>query len=270
MKVSYRSWAGKSLARILVGAMANPSEVRIEDLDVSVRTWGFLEELGIETVADLLAMPIIEGHPLVMRELKELLDDNGFIYQGKWATPAKKQLLEATGSVTERWATIEAWLSDHATAALASFRPPATAIAIAAAEAELGLRLPEEYKELLAIHDGQKDMGPMVGFCSLLPVAELAPTRKSLIELFSKGTFDFDETDAGIAHVAWHNGWIPIGNFNRSYLALDLAPAPSGKLGQIFDSAVDDHSRTLVASGIADLLSRFFRELQDGTIDLDD
>jgi hypothetical protein len=48
------------------------------------------------------------------------------------------------------------------------------------------------------------------------------------------------------------------------------APGEGGVQGQIFIAYVDDDARTLLASSFEELLARYFRELQEGTIDLDE
>jgi len=250
--------------------MTDPNETAIEDLELSVRSSMFLQELGVATVGELLALPTIRAPRLVVAELSELLSELGVPYPGTWETPATPALVEATGSVEERWQTIATWLADNHPAARGSFRPPADPSAIAEAERALGKTLPDDYRAFLRLHDGQEALGPMVAFCTLLPVAELAPESRSLAELLGEGGFDSSEVDTGIAPVAWDPGWVVIGRFNRSALVLDLAPAEGGTRGQIFTLHVDDDHRRIVAASFSDLLARFFREVQDGTIDLED
>ena len=248
--------------------MSEPPGVRVEDLEVSVRSMELLLDLGVETLGDLLALPSISTTKIVVAELTEVLSEHGLVYAGKWDIPETPPVREAIGSVTERWQTIEEWMEERAPDVLESLRPPASAEAIVEAEKQLGVALPAEYKELLARHDGQEDMGPMVGFCSLIPTADLVEKRDWLAGLLSESGFDAEQTDDGIATVVWNPGWVPIGHFQRDYMILDTAPASGGKVGQIFVCYVDDDRRSLVATSCADLLSRFFRELQDGTIDL--
>lgn len=250
--------------------MSDARETPVEELELSVRSTRLLLELGVETVGALLDLPSIQAPPLVVAELTSLLADMGLAYTGEWKTPPTQSILEANGSVSERWATIEEWLGEHHPSVLESFRPPAGAAAIAASERALGVSLPLEYKEFLMLHDGQEDLGPMVALCALLPVAKLASERDRLAKLLGQGVFDDGSVDDGIARVGWHAGWLPIGRFQRDVLVLDLAPADGGTKGQIFTAFVDDDARTIVASSFADLLSRYFRELQDGTIDLED
>ncbi len=245
-------------------------EMAIDDLELSVRSAGLFMGLGVETVGDLLDLPSITTTGHLRAEIIAILEGFGVAYEGEWIVPEEPPVREATGSLAERWKTVAAWLGAQHPGVLATFRPPATEAQIAAAEKALGVDLPEDYRAFLAIHDGQEELAPMVEFCSLLPVAELASSREEHAHLFGDAAVDEDEAvDAGIALVAWNRAWIPIGKFMRSVMVLDLAPTPEGTPGQIFVAHSDDDRRALLAPSFTELVARYFRELQDGTIDLD-
>ena len=62
----------------LPSGMANPDEILVEDLEVSVRTMGELLRLGAGTLAELLALPVIEVRTaLSAQELRELFAELG-------------------------------------------------------------------------------------------------------------------------------------------------------------------------------------------------
>ncbi|MDB4946988.1 MAG: molybdenum cofactor biosynthesis protein MoeA [Labilithrix sp.] len=249
--------------------MSTARDTAIDDLELSVRSMQLLRDLGVSTVGELLDRPSIDAPKQVVAELDAIFDELGVTYTGEWRTPASAPQLAATGTVRERWTTITAWLREHGPSVLASFRPPADAAAIAAAEQALGVTLPAEYKDFLSLHDGQEDLGPMVAHCSLVPVSNLAEERAGLAELLADASFDGEGTAPGIEPVAWREGWLPIGRVQRGALVMDLAPTPAGTLGQVFSLHTDDDVRRVIATSFADLLSVFFAELQDGTIDLD-
>jgi cell wall assembly regulator SMI1 len=250
--------------------MANPDEIRVEDLEVSVRTHGELLQLGAGTLAELLALPVIEVRTaLVARELRELFDELGVEYPGELRSTPEAPVLAATGTVPERWRTIEAWLDEHHPAEVGTFRPPAPSAAIATAEAALGLTLPEEYKAFVGLHDGQQDTGTFVGHTRLLAVGELAEAKHWLVTLESEhGTTTRDAADPRVAPVGFPPSWVPIASISRTYLCLDLAPGSGGAVGQIVAYHVDDDDRPLIASSFADLLSVYFTEAQTGAIEL--
>lgn len=249
----------------------------LEELDVSVRLAGFLSELGLTTVGDLLDLPTIEipatWPPKIARlsvaELRGVLEDLGVEYTGEIiAPPLKPAELTATGDVAARWATISAWLAEHHPRALALFAPPASPEAIAAAEAALGVTLPEDYKQFLRIHNGQNEFAPWVGLGALLPIEEVAAARANIFN--EDGAIDPDQVGPGIRAVDYLQAWIPISRSsrNRDYLCLDLDPAPGGTVGQILEFVVDFDARPLVAGSFADLLAKYFEQAQTGEIDL--
>lgn len=58
------------------------------------------------------------------------------------------------GGVEESWAAITAWLAEKVPRAWADLRPPASEDDIAAVEAEVGSRLPDELRAWLRLNDG--------------------------------------------------------------------------------------------------------------------
>ena len=70
-------------------------------------------------------------------------------------------------SVSELWRRFDAWLAEHAPARAERLRPGASAAAIAAAEARLGLAFPADVREGFACHDGDDEAG-IIGDWSLM------------------------------------------------------------------------------------------------------
>ena len=256
------------------------NEVRdqsIEDLEVSVRTAGLFQSLGVATVGELLDLPNItipadwprQIASLVAREILEVFESLGVEYDGEIvAPPPVEPKHAATGDVTARWTTIAEWLRAEHPRALAQFNPPATDEAIAAAEKAIGHRLPDDYKQFLRIHDGQVGLAPMVGFGSLLPIKEVADAKSNIIG--EETPVDAGGVGPGIRAVDYSHGWVPISRSprGRDYLCIDLDPAPGGTRGQIVEYVVDSDVRPLVAKSFADLLSKYFEQVQTGEIDL--
>lgn len=245
----------------------------IDDLELSVRTAAYVQSLGVTTLEELLAVPrLVLERKMMAAELRELFADRGVAYAGEMVVD-EPVVATVAGDVLARWAAVAAWLSEHRPAALASFHPPAAAAAIAAAEVALGQTLPEDYRRFLAVHDGQEEGGPMVGTCSLFPVAELAESHGWLGTLFEHPKeVASDLVGDGVRAMELVNGWIPIGKSarGRDYLCLDLDPAEGGTRGQIIKVAVDFDDRPVVAASFTELLSVFYTGLQTGEIGGDD
>ena len=250
----------------------------VDELELSIRTSEFVKSLGVETIAELVELPVLELPedtparlaPLMAGELRQALEALGIEYRGeiRGAMPTQAKLT-ATGTVAQRWATIESWLRDHHPHALAGFNPPASADAIDAAEDELGVTLPDDYKAFLLLHDGQDEFAPWVGLGALLPIAEVVRARDGIFG--EDAPVPDEQVGKGVRAVDYSQGWIPITRSarGRDYLCLDLDPAPAGARGQIIEYVVDNGARPLVAKSFADLLSLYFEQAQSGELDLD-
>ncbi len=244
----------------------------IDELPLSPRAAGFLADLGVKTVGDLRALPELRAPRNVASEIQLALEDLELTFPGTIVEEAP-EVLAATGDVAERWRTIEGWLEESHPSALESFRPPAPAEVIASAESSLGRALPDDYKQFLALHDGQRADGPMVGTCSLFAAEALATEYARLHKRFdAEGSVDAETAGQGVRPVQCSAGWIPIGRSarGRDYLCIDVDPAEGGAKGQIIEMAVDYDDRPLVAGSFTELLSKLFEQLQTGEIELED
>lgn len=251
---------------------------RLDDLEVSVRTFELLSSLGIDTVGELLALPRIEvpkAWPmkiakLVVHEIHTVLEELGETYGGQIVVPAPREAkLQATGTVAERWRTIAAWLEKAHPRALAQWNPPASEATIAAVEQQLGVTFPADYRAFLAIHNGQDHDAPMVGAGPLLRVEAIAETRGNIFGQ-EANAIDPELAGEGVRAVEYSRQWIPItlSARGRDNLCLDLDPAPGGVVGQIIEYIADADERPLVAKSFADLLSKYFEQAQTGELDL--
>lgn len=252
---------------------------RLDDLEVSIRTFELLSSLGIDTVGELLALPRIEIPPtwpmkiakLVVHEIHVVLADLGEEYGGQIVVPAPREAkLKATGDVTERWKTIAAWLEREHPHVLAQWNPPASEEAIAAAEKQLGVTFPPDYRTFLALHNGQDHYAAMVGLGPLLKVEAIAETRGNIFG--DETEIDAELVGEGVRAIEYSRRWIPItlSARGRDNLCLDLDPAPGGSSGQIIEYIADANERPLIAKSFADLLSKYFEQAQTGEIDLTD
>jgi cell wall assembly regulator SMI1 len=247
-------------------------ETPIDELDVSIRTAGFLAKLGVNTVEELLALPQLRAPKLVAAELQAVLEELDLVFPGQLFVDAPT-LAAAMGDVLERWQTIASWLAEHRPELLEQFRPPATPGALAAAEQAIGRALPDDYKRFLLRHDGQVERAPMVETCSLFPVGSLAAEYQTVQGLFeSRRPIGADLAGEGVRAIECSPGWIPIGRSaqGRDFLCLDLDPAPGGRAGQIIQISVVFAERPRVATSFTELLSVFFEQLQTGEIETED
>lgn len=248
-------------------------DTKLDDLDVGVKTASYLASLQVDTLGELLALPSLEAPPRILEELHSLFDDLEVSYEGTLVLEAPDAAETAVGTLAERWKIIDTWLEREHPSRRAEFLPGASAAAIVSAEAALGVEFPVEYREFLALHDGQQPGAPMVESASLLPLEEVVRRHAILGDLFpQRAAIEPSEVDAEIRAVELSASWIPIGVSarGRDVLCLDLDPTTEGTSGQVILVVLDDDVRALVAPSFADLLARYFEEAQIGEIDLDD
>ncbi|WP_390899368.1 SMI1/KNR4 family protein, partial [Streptomyces mirabilis] len=72
--------------------------------------------------------------------------------------PPRRGIDPVVPPVATSWHRIDAWLSRHASKALADLRPPASWQSIQEAESRLGFPLPADLRESLRCHDGDTSL----------------------------------------------------------------------------------------------------------------
>lgn len=157
------------------------------------------------------------------------------------------------------WDRFEAMLARQAPALLASLRPPALQKEIAAAEAAMGLQLPEDVRDAYLRHDGTgKPLFPP--FCYWASLKEMVDAHSRLVEYDASMRIDNPENygppneywDAQkVKPVGSSPMWLPIGLSNTSTsVYIDLDPAKQGTLGQLFkDSGMCEPSELAPSLG---------------------
>lgn len=249
----------------------NQRKILVSEIELSVRTFELLTDLKIYTLGDLLDRSTIECSSMSQKELNEVFLEFGVTFHGKFLTPeSEKNILKATGTLSERWKIISQWLTENNSTYLEGFAAPAELEQVRKIEEEININLPEEFKEFLLIHNGQiSDVEPMVWTCALFQADEIIEEWKNLLDLLDENQVFADGTaDKGIRTVEFSRRWIPIGRSarGRDYLCIDLDPSEDGMSGQIILIAVDFIEHTLIADNFKDLLSIYFTQLQTGEI----
>ena len=180
-------------------------------------------------------------------------------------------------SLPEVFAALTGYLEAHHPHVAATLGPPTTEAEIAAFEAEVGRRLPEDLRQFYLLADGQRRDGPATdAFSAVLPDGyafmplEWAASDWRMMKALLDGDPEIGRTEPvpqGPVHDRWwHPAWIPIGSLgNGDLLCVDLDPAPGGDVGQIIEFIHDDLPRPHVARSVTDLLGEFEAGLRDGS-----
>jgi cell wall assembly regulator SMI1 len=190
-------------------------------------------------------------------------------------TPSKKATAKRSENptpVADSWKRIAKWLKDNAS----GFKPLKKGVAageFAAAEKELGFKLPAELRESYRAYSG--DDSRQIFPCSdgisfyLMPFETVVREWKMMKELADLGEFnDIDgrvKNDKEIRRTWWNANWIPFaGNGGGDYFCVDLDPAEGGTKGQVIHFRHDAEDRTLLSRSLRGFLYELANGLDDG------
>ena len=146
-------------------------------------------------------------------------------------------------------------------------------------EQTLGYALPEEFKELYRVANGETDIGAVFAGEEWLSIERIIDEYDIWQALHADGSFQNDDgsdfgcqpEDAGIKPDFWWNPkWIPLtadGGGNSKMI--DLDPAEQGRAGQIIQMWHDDAAREKEAASLREFLQNYVRDLEAGLYVLD-
>ena len=139
----------------------------------------------------------------------------------------------------------------------------------------IGAALPDDFKRLYALHNGQKNYFPPFYYTeellSIDRMIEEWTVWKQLLDdkhfQHPDGTPYTSEPHPHIKNNWWNPKWIPINyNGNGNHLCLDLDPANGGFYGQIIQMEHDNTERALVAFSTEDLFNQYLKKLKSGNL----
>lgn len=141
-------------------------------------------------------------------------------------------------------------------------------------EKEPGYALPEDFKELYRIADGEAGQEVVLAGEEWLSVRRIIEEYRIWKQLYEEGLFAEDDgtpfgcepEDAGIKPDLWWNPkWIPLtadGGGNGKMI--DLDPTGNGTAGQIIQMWHDDPIRSKEADSLYGFFARYAQDLEDG------
>ncbi len=156
--------------------------------------------------------------------------------------------------------------------------PPATESDIMALERDLGVVLPESYKEILRLHDGEnlsppggEDLLGLFGYYEFLSVAEVRTQYEIWRETANYWAEQDDDTvftsapEDFVQEVFVASGWLPFaGKYSGNHLALDFAPASRGVVGQVITFGSDEEVHHHIAPNFTEFLAFILAAYQEG------
>lgn len=176
--------------------------------------------------------------------------------------------MSPTDRISQALARIEAWAQANDTSL--QLRPAATEQELRAAEVELGVQFPEEYKTFLLLHDGQEDGASMpwsLGREQLRPLSAVLEQWRYEQDFVADAVDGLDESET--FHLALHHPRrIPIAGtqwYDGDTTYLDFHPGPKGRPGQIL-GLVSECDFEVFGTDIASMLEEHARRLEAGEL----
>lgn len=184
-----------------------------------------------------------------------------------------------TPSIESCWKVIENVLREYAPRIFKALVRPASKSQIEKLEATIGRKLPPQFVESLAIHNGLRrsylETNRLFNYEALLSTTTIAKQWKMMRNLTREGHFDdlrcsLTKTRKLKNDSWWREGWIPITDADGSGYCVDLDPADAGETGQIFYFYHNGvRPRSIVAENYGDWLSSLARKLHNAEFDVD-
>jgi cell wall assembly regulator SMI1 len=178
----------------------------------------------------------------------------------------------------ELWARLAKWAKDHAPSRVFSLRAPATAEAIARAEATMGVTFPADYRESLLAHDGLESTEddddkrfPWMPGCD-----RMAPLHEVVRQYQEERKWDDPEAAQGrtmdkgrILRTVFHPWRIPIAGdrfWDQDNTYLDLTPGKKGTVGQLI-TLVTECDFVVLGTSLREAMSAYVELLESGRWD---
>ena len=136
-------------------------------------------------------------------------------------------------------------------------------------EQKTGLMLPNEFKELYKLCNGQDYGGNCLFDYFLLnsfdDIINTWETFKSSEEEFESDGIK-SEPETGIKNKWCNSKWLPFANTADGHsICIDYDPDKTGTVGQVITYWYNSEERNLIAGSFADFIEGYLRNLQDGT-----
>lgn len=169
-------------------------------------------------------------------------------------------------SIDECWAYLESQVDGSS-----SLPPGVSASAISEAEAEMEVKFPDDFQQLLLRHNGsgRYSISPYKtggGHQTFMALHEVVGLWRGMVEvgIDLEGLGDFGEQSGPIKHNYWNKRWIPFtDNGCGDNLILDLDPAEQGNVGQVVDWWHEGAVSTFQSSSLREWLNEVVAEVRN-------
>lgn len=161
-------------------------------------------------------------------------------------------------SIAETWSTTEQKLGS-----LMEWWPPGASLdAIAECERALGVTLPTDYAQSVAIHDGSGTLLGRYELSSLDEVVRRAKVFEEIAASLGPPSPDHIRVTGPVRGPRWNRMWLPVvRTAGARSLVLDLDPLPAGNRGQVVEVSRELNAVNIKTPSFAVWLERFADEL---------
>ena len=161
------------------------------------------------------------------------------------------------------------WLSLNYSDGLIDLNPPATDYEIEELTKILGVELPNDFLDVLRIHNGQKGESAWLfdsqEFLSTHRIIEEFNTWRNLLNTQLQGKSS--TPDEGVKNDWWNTNWIPFTSDGcGDHYCLDLSPTNTGTKGQIITLWYESSEREIVAPNFSLWFEEYVEQLYSGEL----
>ena len=172
--------------------------------------------------------------------------------------------------LAQTFAALVAFFQEHHTNLVADLNPPATDEQLDALETLTGQRLPDDFRQLYKLANGQ-NKGETAFFPHGYTFMSLERISKTWI--MTKKIYDehpefrrSGPPQGAVKDRWWHPSWIPFAQMlSGDRYCIDLDPAPGGQVGQVIEFIHDDTWRAHLGRSLNDYLGGYEKGLRAGT-----
>ncbi|SMG49987.1 Cell wall assembly regulator SMI1 [Marivirga sericea] len=183
---------------------------------------------------------------------------------------------ESNNSMSENWKTYKKYLEDKLPVYFKRLNPPATNEEIEELENQIGSELPEEFKALYKLNNGEQESwfngGVMCGM-RMFTLSQIKAEIKKLKEIEDQFNFNSkwngDITPEGtIKSGAYYEKWIPIfSDNNGNFIGLDLDPDSEGVYGQVINFGTDEYDHFIISKSLVEFVDFINKQFENGRAD---
>ena len=161
------------------------------------------------------------------------------------------------------------WLSLNYSDGLIDLNPPTTDYEIEELTKILGVELPNDFLDVLRIHNGQKGESAWLfdsqEFLSTHRIIDEFNTWKNLLNTQLQGKSS--TPDEGVKNDWWNTNWIPFTSDGcGDHYCLDLSPTNTGTKGQIITLWYESSEREIVAPSFSLWFEEYVEQLYSGEL----